>query len=178
MVLPRDCNPAPPHRQPHLREKAALHPRRVPGNEALRTTIIAPPAWPFVAPTAPGGVEADAADDGKRVTIFGVDGDPVAGSGFAEVFEPFGSRGLVEHAGVVQKKRNRARAIVSAIVKCAVSPTPNVRTPNEVVAGPDGFLHSQRGIRRRVAFSAADDGLVALHHRARLRRGFDRGVSR
>lgn len=148
------------------------------GDEAAWATVVKPPARPFIAPAAAGGVQAHAADDGKGVAIARIDGNPAAGPWLPEILHALGSRGLTEHASVVEEKGNRARAIVATIVKRAMSPAPHVGPPDEVVGRPDCFLHGERGVRRGDAFAPAHHGAVTLDHRSGLWRMFDRRLGK
>ena len=77
--------------------------------------------------------------------------DPSAPSAFAVAHQVARRQWRREHACAMEREGNRAGAIVTVIVKRAVTTAPNIWLPAQCVRRPDCVLHILRRPRRRVS---------------------------
>src|SRR5688500_16036722 len=71
----------------------------------------------------------------------------------------------MESARAVEREGNRARTIVSAIIKRSVPAAPDVGLSAKSVRGPDRVLHALRRTRWRIGHSVAQHGPASCNHR-------------
>src|SRR6478672_4284316 len=84
-----------------------------------------------------GGIETEAGDDGKRVSVPRVNGYPVAATASAVMTKVTRGQGCIQQSGVVQGKRNRTGTIVTVIVEGTVTAAPDVWFLSQRIYGPD-----------------------------------------
>ena len=157
-----------------------LHSLRMPRRKAPAVVIapIRPPARAFISVVA-RRVETQSGHLREAVSIARIDRDPAPAPRFPVGRQFMGSCRRGQGAGVVKKKRNGTRAIVTVLVKRSVPATPHLGLPHEKVARPDRPLHRFGRIRRRISDAAPDDCPVPRHDRtSRWRSGGDIGSRR
>src|SRR5687768_9443649 len=71
----------------------------------------------------------------------------------------------MESARAVEREGNRARTIVSAIIKRSVPAAPDVGFSAKSVRGPDRVFHALRRARRRIGHSVAQNGPAPCNRR-------------
>ena len=146
--------------------RGELHAGRMPGYIAAGVAAIGIPARADISAAAQiGRVEAQTGDNRKGVSRAGINGDPAASAAFAIAHELARGQGRIESAGAVERKGNRSRTIVSAIIKRSVPAAPDVGFPAKTVRGPDRVLHALRRARRRVGHSVAQNGPASCNRR-------------
>src|SRR5207245_10181073 len=95
-----------------------------------------------------GRVESQTSDHCEHVTGTGLNREPAAAAALAVTKKIARRQRLLEHPGVMERKRNRAGTIVTVIVKRSVSPAPNVRVIADCVDRP-GYMFNRFGHVRR-----------------------------
>ena len=124
---------------------------RVAGDEAFgRVDRVGVPARAGAADR----VEGEAGDDHPGVFGVGVDGDPLAGAGFAPGLEAGRVERAFEEAAAVQGEADRARAVVAGRFEGAVAAAPDVG------GGGDRVGRFDRGLDRLRRRAGGDAGLA------------------
>src|SRR2546423_15566717 len=137
-------------------EWIGLQPNRMASLKTPGIATINVPARSHIAAVAKvGRVETQTGNHREHMTVARVDREPAAAAAFAVTKKIARRQRLIEHAGVMERERNCAGAIVTVIVERSVSPTPNVRTIANCVDRPDCMFDRVGGVRRRVSDSVS-----------------------
>src|SRR5947209_6461194 len=134
----------------------------MPRHVIAHISVVGVPAWPDVAAAAEvAGVQTKPGDNRKCMSGPGINGDPATAAPFAEAHQIARGQGRTQQSRPVERERNRAGTVITAIVKRTVSAAPNIRLSPERVRSPDRIFYGLRSARRSVGNSVPQDRPIA-----------------
>src|SRR5437763_12350446 len=115
-------------------------------------------------------IEPEPGNDGERVAVACVNRDPFSRAAAAVDAKFRRAQWHTHQAGAGERVRDRARTIVTGIVKRLVSAAVTIRLGPQLVRGPDHALHRSWRVQRREGEPVAEDGRVTGRRRSRCRK--------
>ena len=149
-----------------------LQPNGMPCVKTGRGTINRLPAGrPFPSITIERRrVESQPGNDGERVTLTRIDGDPFARTPLAVTAKLGGTHGRGDQTSRAQNIGNCAGTIVGVILERFVTAAIAIPLVAKLVPGPDRAFYRKRSILRRGRFSESKTREVTRHNRSGRRK--------
>jgi len=119
--------------------------------ETARRSICGLPAWRPATGIiiVRGGIESQPGNDGKRVALTCIDGDPFASAASAIMAQVPWAHRRRDQTSCAEYIRNGSGTIVTAVIKRPMTATIAIRLPAKLICGPNCALYCHRRFFRR-----------------------------